>query len=186
MLTSCNSLDKWKVWAIVDKGIKKVIQIYLLETIKISWQSIHLLSCWTKALTFPAPYEHMIMCASSDKISASLSLFPPSHLLTFYTLPPHPSLPLGPLVPQIWTRFDLAVIDCRYVHSSFSGHLSPPWSLESERKRRMKWSQRRRDGFIDARLRPGSMHQSLDHGGWWGLWMSGTSSYRPGAKNLSM
>lgn len=95
--------------------------------------------------------------------------------------PPHPSQLPGPRVPEFWTRFDLAMIDCRRVHSSFSGHLSPPRSQESEGKRRMKWSRRRRDGFIDSRLRLGSMHQSPDHGGWWGLWVSGTTSYRPGA-----
>lgn len=79
-------------------------------------------------------------------------------------------------VLDFWTQFDLAMIDCCCVHSSCSGHLFTSLVTgEWGKKRRMSW--RRRDGFIDARLGLRSMHQSLDDGGWWGLWVSGTTSY---------
>lgn len=90
--------------------------------------------------------------------SAPTSLTPPP------PLPPTPA-PLSPCVPQFWTGFDLAVMDCCCVHSSFAGHLSPSWSQERGKKKKNEAESRRRDGFIDVGLALRSMHHQS--GSWW-------------------
>ena len=97
-----------------------------------------------------------------------------------------PSHLRGRHVPEFWTGFDLAVMDCHRVHPFFFQSTSHLPVTGERGKDENEVETERRDGFIDRSLGLRSMHHSLDHGGWWGLWVSGTTSYRPGATHLSM
>lgn len=93
---------------------------------------------------------------NSQRHTASTSLYLCLHFLPFFT---HIGLCVLEFLDTLRPCSD------RLLPCSFLFFRTPLTSQESERKRRMKQSQERTDGFIDVRLGLRLMHQSLDHGG---------------------
>lgn len=60
-----------------------------------------------------------------------------------------------------------------------------PGHRREGRKRRMKPSRGEGMDLLTWGSRSGRCITSRDHGGWWGLWVSGTTSYRPWATHSS-